>query len=62
MEHVVQELTRFLDALPEQVLAWDRKVIDRLSANVALFREFQGGGSAAKWKIYSTIRYGDLAD
>lgn len=54
---VVHELARFLEALPYQVQAWDRKVIDHLSLNSEVFTKFQQGCSGTKWNIYSRIKY-----
>ena len=55
--NVIHELASFLEARPYQVQAWDRKVIDHMVRNAEAFRNFQKGGAAAKWDIYSAIKY-----
>jgi hypothetical protein len=57
---VVHELAKFLEALPYQVQAWDHKVIDHLTRNSEIFRNFQKGGAGTKWDIYSSIKYESL--
>ncbi len=57
MSNVVFELAKFLDALPYQVQAWDRKVVDHLTHNTEAFRRFQRGCHIVKWDIYSAIKY-----
>lgn len=54
---VIHEVARFLEALPYQVQAWDRKVIEYLSRNPEIFQKFQRGCSITKWNIYSRIKY-----
>lgn len=54
---VIHELARFLEALPYQVQAWDHQVIDHLVRHTETFRDFQKSDAAAKWDIYSSIKY-----
>ncbi|HEY3327606.1 MAG TPA: hypothetical protein VGK14_10625 [Novimethylophilus sp.] len=58
--NIAHALAEFLEVFPYQVLAWDHKVIDHMVRNSELFRNFQQGGSRAKWDIYSHIKYGSL--
>lgn len=55
--NVVHELAKFLEALPYQVQAWDRKVINHLTQDAETFRNFQKAGAVTKWDIYSSIKY-----
>lgn len=54
---ILHELAAFLDALPYQVQAWDRKVIEHLARNAEALRHFRNGSTAVKWDVYRAIRY-----
>lgn len=54
---IVTTLATFLEAIPDQVATWDRKVVDHLSANPEEMRMFNNGSATIKWHIYSAIKY-----
>ncbi len=59
MKHkVVTELAKFLNAAPQQIYAWNKKVVDFLIQHPDIFRKFQNGCHYTKWDIYQSIKYG----
>jgi hypothetical protein len=54
---VVNSLAAFLEAMPYQVETWDRKVVERLSADQEKLNAFDAGTADTKWWIYSSIKY-----
>ena len=59
---IVKSLAHFLEALPDQVATWDKKVVDHLSANPDKLQAFHSGSATAKWGIYSSIKYRNLTN
>lgn len=57
---VLTLLSSFLGAVPAQVKAWDKKVIDHLAGNAKTFQEFKTGNENTRWKIYAGIKYQGL--
>lgn len=57
---VLTLLSKFLGAVPAQVKAWDKKVIDYLAGNTKTFQEFKAGNDTTKWNIYARIKYKGL--
>lgn len=54
---IVKSLATFLEAIPYQVVTWDKSVIDHLAANPEKMQDFRSGSIATKWRIYSAIKY-----
>lgn len=54
---IVGMLASFLEAMPDQVATWDRKVVDYLDANPEKMKDFHSGSQTVKWRIYSSIKY-----
>lgn len=58
MKHqVIDVLSSYLEAVPQQVLAWDEKVINHFVANPGIFTQFKQSNDYERWDIYSSIRY-----
>jgi hypothetical protein len=57
---IVKSLAVFLEALPEQVATWDKKVVEHLSTHPDKLRAFHSGSPTAKWRIYAAIKYHHL--
>ena len=58
MKHqVIDVLASYLEAVPQQVLAWDEKVINHFVANPGTFNQFKQSNDYERWDIYSSIRY-----
>lgn len=57
---VLTQLSKFLGAVPAQVNAWDKKVIDYLASHANIFQRFKTGSDATKWDIYADIKYRGL--
>jgi hypothetical protein len=57
---IVKSLAHFLEALPEQVATWDKKVVEHLSAHPDKLHAFHSGSATAKWRIYASIKYRTL--
>jgi hypothetical protein len=55
---VISELCAFLNALPQQILLWDKKVVDFLVQHPDIFARFQDGCHYTKWDIYQSIKHG----
>lgn len=54
---IIATLSRFLDAVPDQVATWDMDVVNYLAANQQAFHEFKVGSELAKWSIYTSARH-----
>lgn len=54
---IVKSLANFLEALPYQVAAWDKNVVEHLTAHPEKLKAFHNGSAAMKWRIYSSIKY-----
>lgn len=54
---IVKSLAAYLEAIPYQIEAWDRRVIEHLAANPGKLSAFRAGTDEAKWQIYSSIKY-----
>lgn len=57
---VLTLLSSFLGAVPAQVKAWDKKVIEHLAGNIRTFQEFKSGNDTTRWNIYARIKYQGL--
>lgn len=57
-QKVIAELASFLNAVPNQIRAWDKRVVDFLVRNPDIFNKFQNGCHYTKWDIYQSIKYG----
>ena len=55
---VVRELCAFLNAVPQQIRLWDKKVVDFLIKHPDTFVKFQNGCHYTKWDIYQSIKHG----
>lgn len=55
-ELVVTVVSNFLNAVPEQVKLWDKKVVTYLSGDKEAFERFRTGSPVVKWQIYRDVR------
>ena len=55
---VIRELCAFLNAVPQQIRLWDKKVVDFFIKHPDTFAKFRDGCHYTKWDIYQSIKYG----
>ncbi len=54
-------LANYLEVPPDQVMAWDHAVIDRLLDDHNTFKAFKQGCAHTRWSIYHSIKYAGIA-
>ncbi len=54
---IADMLAAYLEVPPDQVLTWDRDVVNNLAGNRQALTAFRHGCLHTRWRIYHSIKY-----